>query len=163
MSDLHTFAEARANRLIAPARVEGTLGGGIHGIVYLSSEGTAVKVYERNADFEQELAVYERLREFRVSRIGRFEVPQLLRHGTEVHAIEMTTVKPPFVLDFAHSLLDQEPDFSPEVWEQWRCDSMEHFGEHWPQAAAVFDELRRKYGIWHLDLSPRNVHFGGGR
>jgi len=76
-----TLAQAleKAKRYAFPdeARDSG-LGIGHHGAVFFTSRDTAVKVFDRHADFETELAVYERLSINGVERLGLFQVPQLV-------------------------------------------------------------------------------------
>lgn len=74
--------------------------------------------------------------------------------------IEMSIVHPPWVLDFAQSTLDEPPDFPPEVWEDWWDGVREAFEENWPKAEALYLTFKRQYGVYHLDLKPRNVNFG---
>jgi len=74
--------------------------------------------------------------------------------------IEMSIVYPHWVLDFVKSTLDVKPDFSPEVWDHWWEKIREEFGDDWPDAEALYYTFEKRYGIYHLDLSPRNVHFG---
>jgi hypothetical protein len=45
-----------------------------------------------------------------------FNVPQLIGFDDELHVIEMTVVKRPFVLDFAAAYLDVRPEFPEDVW-----------------------------------------------
>lgn len=72
--------------------------------------------------------------------------------------IEMSIVFPPWVLDFAKSTLDVKPDFSPEVWHLWWEKIREDFEDDWPEAEALYYTFEKRYGIYHLDLSPRNVN-----
>ena len=82
------------------------LGFGIHGIVFAAEDNTkpgffAVKFHREERPFERECRVYQRLREEQTTRILGFNVPQLLSTDEEFRAIEMTIVRPPFLLDFA--------------------------------------------------------------
>jgi hypothetical protein len=71
----------------------------------------------------------------------------------------MTIVPQPFLLDFADALVDQAPDFSDDVLEQWAIDKEEMFGEKWPRVTEVLTALRA-YGIHLLDINPANIAFG---
>ena len=88
------------------------LGSGIHGNVLAAQDKTkpgffAVKFHLEQHPFETECCVYQRLREKQTTRILGFNVPQLLRIDEEFRAIEMTIVRPPFLLDFADARLDE--------------------------------------------------------
>ncbi len=113
------------------------LGFGVHGIVFAAQDNAkpgflAVKFHREDVPFERECLAYRRLQEEHVTRILGFNVPQLLRIDKKWHAIEMTIVLQPFLLDFADALLDQAPDFSDDVLRQWEKDKEEIFGEKWP-------------------------------
>src|ERR1700720_3170165 len=139
------------------------LGFGIHGIVFAAQDNAkpgflAVKFHREDAPFERECRAYRRLGEEHVACILGFNVPQLLRIDEEWHAIEMTIVPQPFLLDFADALLDQAPDFSDDVLQQWEKDKKEIVGERWPVVTQVLAALRA-YGIHFLDINPANVAF----
>ncbi len=139
------------------------LGFGVHGIVFAAVDNAkpgflAVKFHREDVPFERECRAYQRLREEHVVRILGFNVPQLLRIDEEWHAIEMTIVPQPFLLDFADALLDQAPDFSDDVLQQWEKDKEEIFGERWPEVTQVLAALR-VYGIHLLDINPANIAF----
>jgi hypothetical protein len=76
----------------------------------------------------------------------------------EFRALEMTIVRKPFLLDFADALLDQTPDFSEDVLQQWEEDRAEIFGERWQEVTQVLAALRAS-GIYLLDINPGNISF----
>jgi hypothetical protein len=76
----------------------------------------------------------------------------------EFRAIEMTIVRPPFLLDFADAHLDEAPDFSEDVLQQWEEDKAEIFGERWPEVTRILTALKA-LGIYLLDINPRNISF----
>ena|SRR5438034_1385009 len=140
------------------------LGFGIHGIVFAAEDKTkpgflAVKFHREHVPFTRECRAYRRLQEEQVARILDFNVPQLLRIDEEWHAIEMTIVPQPFLLDFADAFLDEPPDFSDDVLSQWEQDKQEIFGKRWPVVAQVLEALCA-YGIHLLDINPANIVFG---
>jgi len=139
--------------------IRSILGTGIDGIVYSTSRAPAVKIHERQSTFAKELAAYQRLKDHDVKCVGDHAVPKLIGWDFGSKIIEMSIVEPPYTLDFANAALDTPPDFPPEAWDKWWEQRAEEFGDDWPAAAAIYDELRRRYGIYHLDLSPRNVAF----
>ncbi len=73
--------------------------------------------------------------------------------------IEMTLVQPPFLLDFAQSVLDEPLEF-PEGLDEWWERIAPDFGDRFPIVQSVFYELQQKYGIYYYDLAPRNINFG---
>jgi hypothetical protein len=72
----------------------------------------------------------------------------------------MTIVTAPYLLDFAGAHLDNAPEFSPEVMEQWRLEKIEQFGDHWPDVENVLDLMKSRFGIHLLDVHPGNIAFG---
>ncbi len=132
-------------------RLVDELGYGIHGIVF-ATEGqpaggdqalrSAIKVYQREVDYRRKLDVYRRLQENQVSLIRACHVPQLLGHDDRSWMIEMTVVKPPFVLDFAGAYLDRAPDFSEEVLDDWTAEKQEQFGPAGPRCRPSFANSR---------------------
>lgn len=92
--------------------------------------------------------------------IRGFRVPKLINVDAKLCIIEMGIVEPPCVLDFGSSSTDFEPDFTPEVWQDWWERVEDWFEDRFPEAEAVFLDLRNNLGIWHLDLRPSNLQFG---
>ena len=102
------------------------LGTGTQGIVFaledpLQLRHFAVKFHQREIAYEREKHVYLRLQELDITDVHGHEVPQLLGYDDGLLAIEMTVVSPPFSLDFGGAYLDRPPDYSPEVWADWRA------------------------------------------
>ena len=118
----------------------------------------AVNFHREERPFERDCRVYQRLREERTTRILGLNVPQLLRIDQEFRAIEMTIVRPPFLLDFADALLDEPPDFSEDVLRQWEEDKAEIFGERWPEVTRILAALQT-FGVYLLDINPGNISF----
>src|SRR5947209_7799465 len=134
--ELHSLARqyALTRRITLGKR----LGFGVHGIVFAAEDNAkpgffAVKFHREASAFDRECRAYQRLREKHVARVLGFNVPQLLRFDEESNAIEMTIVRRPFLLDFADARLDQAPDFSDDVLQQWEKDKQEIFGEKWAE------------------------------
>src|SRR5205814_3027726 len=139
------------------------LGFGIDGTVLIAEDKTkpgflAVKFHREERPFERECRVYQRLREEQTTRIRGFNVPQLLKLDEEFRAIEMTIVRPPFLLDFADALLDEAPDFSEDVLRQWEEDKAEIFGERWPEVTRILAALQA-FGVYLFDINPGNISF----
>jgi hypothetical protein len=145
-------------------RVEHRLGYGKDGTVFSTSMATAIKVHVYRESYERELAGYRRLRDYEVIDVLGHSVPRLLGSDDQLRVIEMTIVRPPFLLDFASAYLGHEaPDFSDEVLEQWREEKMERFGEHWAEVEAILGFLRSRFGIHLTDVHPANIRFGPGK
>ena len=144
-------------------RIGERLGFGLHGIVFTAkseaeSAERALKLHRFDQPYARERDVYARLMEAELSVISGLRVPQLLRCDDEWLALEMTIVKPPFILDFASGFLDFAPTFPDDVWEDWETKNREQFGDDWPRAQGVLSDLR-DYGIHMLDPSPSNICF----
>jgi len=142
------------------------LGFGIHGTVFTAEDNTkpgffAVKFHREERPFQRECRVYQRLREEQITRILGFNVPQLLSVDEKFRAIEMTIVRPPFLLDFADALLDEAPQFSEDVLRQWEEDKTEIFGAKWPEVTRVLAALHA-FGVYLLDVNPGNISFPEG-
>lgn len=156
----HIDPRQTASLYLGQDSIQDQVGSGIDGIVYFTSRGTAIKVHHHRVRFERELAVYKRLAEHRVHDLQGVTVPELLAFDTQLMVIEMTVVQKPYLLDFAKCHLDQPIDFGPDVMEEWVQRLKEEFGENWSRALSIYNELSRRLGIYHYDLSPRNLDFG---
>jgi hypothetical protein len=132
------------------------LGFGKDGSVWSSSAFTAIKVFTSSLRCDRERDVYTRLRVSGAHVIAGYAVPEVLECDEKLGVIEMTIVRPPFVLDFATAALDSAPDFPEEVLADWFAEKREQFGEDWPKAAAVVRALER-LGIFMLDVHPGNI------
>jgi hypothetical protein len=141
------------------------LGSGVHGTVFAIQNQTepgssAVKGYEREADYRRERDVYLRLHERGITRIRGCAVPEMIEFDDALRVIEMTIVTRPFVLDFAGAYLDRAPEFPEQVLADWRAEKAEQFGGRWPEVQAILRELE-SYGIYMEDVSPGNISFAG--
>jgi len=70
----------------------------------------------------------------------------------------MTIVRSPFLLDFADARLDEAPDFSEDVLQQWEEDKAEIFGARLPEVIRIRAALEA-LGVYLLDINPRNISF----
>jgi hypothetical protein len=135
------------------------LGFGKDGSVWATDRPSAVKVFDQSWTFGQECAVYARLAAHAVTAVRGHRVPQVLATDETLGVIEMSIVKPPFLLDFAGARLDDPVEFPEDIIEQWLADKREEFGSHWPRVAGILHELERM-GISMLDVHPGNIRFG---
>ena len=160
MNSHHSQAEAAARAYIGTTGPLRILGWGVDGVVYLHPlETTAIKIHRGPDGFARELAVYLRLLENEVTEFHGFAVPLLANHDADLRIIEMSVVKPPFLLDFAAAILDDTPDFTDDALSDW-WDKVEFdFGDDFPVARDVFWALVHTYGIYYWDLKPQNLRF----
>lgn len=139
------------------------LGAGTQGTVFALAFlsrglGVAVKFHHREIAFRRELAVYHRLLDLEINEVQGHEVPVLTGCDRETLAIEMTIVSPPFCLDFGGAYLDRPPDYTPEVWRDWREQKSEDFEDNWPAVLEILDEFE-SFGIYIADVNPGNIRF----
>jgi len=103
--------------------------------------------------------VYRRLAEHEVNRVGDFQVPELRSFHEGLLALEISVVFPPFLIDFGKSrLLEDWEDADTAEFEA--KFEREFSSQQAAIASAVFSQLKRKYGVLHLDMSPYNLNFG---
>ncbi|HTG42948.1 MAG TPA: hypothetical protein VK633_00330 [Verrucomicrobiae bacterium] len=146
------------------ARVGSALGSGHHGNVVVAERNAiagryAVKFCKENVPFDREVHAYKTLAERKVIEIAGFFVPQLLGYDDELLVIEMTIVEPPFILDFGGAYDELSlPDFTENIWSEWREQKQEEFGGNWPRVEEVLSILI-SYGIHMIDIHPRNIVF----
>ena len=138
------------------------LGWGIHGSVWKitgkeRSLAWVLKLHRHATPWRRERDCYRRLQETGTSSIEGVHLPQLIWEDDEWLALEMSLVKRPFLLDFGAAWLDEPPDFPGGVWEQAEADAAEKFGENWPRASAVLQELASETGIIMGDVHPGNL------
>lgn len=139
------------------------LGSGNQGWVYAALEPAAVnevavKFHKNSEPYFREKRAYERLSEHNVSQMEGFNVPELVHFNDAWLVLHLTIVPKPFVLDFGSAYVDEHPEFSDEIWEQWRKDKLEMFEERWPAVENVIVGFRR-LGIHLMDIHSRNIAF----
>ena len=118
----------------------------------------AVKFHLREVAYYREVGVYRRLQELNINEVCGHEVPLLLNCNDELLAFEMTIVRPPFILDFGGAYLDRPPDYSEEVWDDWRVQKAEAFEENWLAVEEILATFRL-FGIFIADVNPGNIRF----
>lgn len=136
-----------------------TVGGGKDGSVYKTSRQSALKLFDNRAIYRKELAAYKVLRERRVKFVNQFRIPRLMSWHHDLLAIEMTLVRPPFIVDFASAILDEDWRDDAQLQEQLHERVSELFDD---RAADVFFALERLvtlHGIHLLDAHPANIKF----
>jgi hypothetical protein len=153
--------ENRARSYAATRGVElvDALGRGAQGIVFATDQSSAIKVHGLENSYRRERDVYLRLHDNSVFEIRRFAVPLLDDWDDCLLALEISIVKPPFLLDFAGAYLDFPPEFSQETMAEWRAEKREQFGARWHEVELVLRALE-EYGIYYQDPNPGNIRFG---
>jgi hypothetical protein len=156
MSDSDSLRE-RANRYVQSREMSTDLdflGEGTDGSVWLTQDRTAVKVLIDSKQFETEVECYRRLHgtEF----ICGYAVPKLIDSDAALLAIEMTTVQPPYILDFGKAHLDHHPEFSKEAWQYLYKEIKQIYAERYEEVMRVVRSLER-WGIFYYDIKPKNI------
>lgn len=139
------------------------LGFGKDGAVWLAKDEfgstRAVKVFEREEAFRQELRVYQRLSKHTIVKVGQHSVPVLRDHDETLGVLGMTVVTAPYILDFASATLDAPPDFPRHVMRERERHWLSVFGpDRWSRVQTVLVALER-LGIHYLDPTRRNIAF----
>jgi hypothetical protein len=130
------------------------------GTIWRTSRHSVVKALERERSFLDELECYQRFTAAGVESIAGFAVPELIDFDTELLAIEIKIVSPPFLLDFGKVYLDAPPPYwnDAEIMGHWHAEGKENFGGRWPEVLRLIGALQ-KYGIWYVDPKPGNIMF----
>lgn len=152
-------AELYAKRRLL--RIVGRVGAGKDGSVFALPGRAAVKIHDRRDSFDQELAVYQRLRECKATEVVGFRIPQLRGFAEDLHAIEMSIVHPPFVVDFASAVLDRPLDFPDDTVAEWHQRIAENFGEYTGDAHRIIEQHGERFGVYLYDLHRHNIKFRG--
>jgi hypothetical protein len=132
------------------------LGTGQEGSVWPTIAGTAIKVFDRERNFNSELGCYEILRENRVFELEGFTIPHLIGNDRGLLVVEMTIVAPPFILDFGKAYINRRPDFDDHVMEYYEQERREMFEGNWDLVDAAVSSLEQ-FGIYYWDARPGNI------
>ncbi len=91
--------------------------------MWYTEQRTAVKFFDLRDCYERERAAYLILMEGEIDMVLGHSIPELVSYDDDLPAIEMTIVKPPFLLDFASAYPEEDaPDFPQDAWDQWMLD-----------------------------------------
>lgn len=125
-----------------------------------STEATAIKGFNRREKYLNERNAYLRLRQCKLTQVGPFRIPTLIRFDDDLEIIEMTIVQPPFLLDFASAYIDCKPPYSYEELELWHEGKEEDFGkDRWEVVTEAISILKGRAKIWLADVHAGNVRF----
>lgn len=161
--------EKRAEQYVARRNLtfDSCLGVGTQGSVFVFnipsqsnhfSDQVAVKFHDQEVAYNREVRIYLRLRDLEITDVCGHRVPILIDYDDGLLAIEMTIVSPPFCLDFGGAYLDHPPDYSPEVWADWRTMKSEAFEANWPTVEQILAEFE-SFGVYIADVNPGNIKF----
>jgi hypothetical protein len=129
---------------------------GWEAFLWLTTEDSVLKVHRNSKEFLQELAVYQRLATRGGKPLQGFQIPLLLDYDENRLVLELSFVRPPYVLDFGRATLDGAPaDFDPESPE-WIAEKQQSYGSRWPEIVRLLDALRH-LGIHYVDVHRRNI------
>jgi hypothetical protein len=161
MNLLHPNAQTTALQYIGENVPFEELGWGIDGVVYhIPARHAVVKVLATREKYDREIAVYRRLQAHNVTHVQQFSIPRLLNADDQIHVIEMSFVRPPFLLDFVQATLDSPQDFPDDAMSEWWAKLFDSFGEiQFPVVQSVFYHLIQRYGVYYYDLKPGNISF----
>lgn len=137
---------------------EEQLGAGFDGVVYSTTSRSAIKALRFELLYQRERDVYLRLQERNVTYVSGFAVPKLIRFDDRLWVVEMSTVNPPFALDFAGAFLDRPLVFTQDELIEWEAEKQEQFGERWPRVRSLMSAFRG-LGIYLGDVKPGNITF----
>jgi hypothetical protein len=138
------------------------LGEGKDGEVFQTTRLSAVKFLHDVGYYNREIRAYRMLKELGLTQIAGFNVPALLRDDDTIWAIEMTIVRPPFIVDFVSTHTDEEIEwmgFTDDVVAEREAFWEERFGDRWLRVSQIRDDFHRLTGLALLDLSHNNIRF----
>ncbi len=137
------------------------LGGGKDGGVWQTNRMTALKIHDRAESYRAERNAYMRFRDVGLIDANGFNVPELTEHDDELLALEMTIVRPPFVVDFASVVLDVDPELIEDEGHTIADLVRDRFGHaRVGDVLGIRDELIARAGAYLSDLHGHNIKFG---
>jgi hypothetical protein len=95
-----------------------------------------------------------------VFEIDGLAIPRLVASMASELVIEMTSVQPPYMLDFGKAYIDLPPpyfDDSNVLADQYQ-KIREEFGSNALRVHSILRKLEL-YGVYYADPHPRNIHF----
>lgn len=132
------------------------LGYGYDGLVFKSSDGTAIKGFKHRELYCKERDVYLRLHALDLFEVCGASIPHIFANDDDLWCIEMEIVAPPFVLDFAGAYLDVPPEYPDDVMAAWTAEKQEQYGEDWPWVQAIMRTMAGA-GVYLADVKPGNI------
>lgn len=144
------FCDARSRRVVD------LRGWGVDGYVWQTDEDSVVKVCRRQSAYTHERDVYFRLRQRQLYQLQGFRLPRLLDFDDRLLTLELTYIRPPYLLDFGAAALDQCPPGFDPYDPHWIAEQSRKFDRDWPDVQRLLDALRQ-YGIYYTDVHTQNI------
>ena len=137
------------------------LGRGLQGMVFESTNPSAIKVHADRAGYARERDAYGRLAQFEVQKVRGLIVPTMRAFDDGLLLIEMTLVSPPFILDFGGAYLDKPASHAtdPEMRARWMMERKDNLGEREGLVNSILADFESLYGIYLTDVHPGNIRF----
>lgn len=140
-------------------------GYGVDAFIWQATNDHILKVFRRPRGFDRERDIYLRLQQRSLYRLQGFWIPILVDYDDAELVLEMTFVRPPYILDFAACGLDQCPPGFDPYDPHWIAEQSRKFGRDWPDVQRLLDALRQ-YGISlhrrpYAEYSRAGVNSGG--
>jgi hypothetical protein len=85
-----------------------------------------------------------------------FRIPKLLDFDDALLVLELSYIRPPYILDFGASALDEPPPGFDPYDPHWIAEQSRKFGRDWPDVQRLLDALRQ-YGIYYTDVHAQNI------
>lgn len=150
-------AELYCSRL--KLKIEEQLGKGLQGMVFLLSNRSALKIHSNKDGYERERQAYGRLMQHKVTQVRGHSVPTLRTFDDKLLALEMSLVRPPFVVDFGGAYLDSPAPHAtdPETKLRWMEERKSNFVDSFETVNAILADLESLYGVYLTDVHPGNI------
>ena len=109
------------------------LGIGQEGFVWKTGteRASAIKVFDRQRNYLNEIEIYLILESHEVSEIKGFTIPKLIDFDDELWIIELSIVSPPYLLDFGKASVGFPPPFTAEQMLEYETERKQLFGRNW--------------------------------
>ena len=130
------------------------------GTVWRTSRLSVIKSFTRERCYVDELECYQRFKAAGIESISGFAVPDLIDFDSVLNVLEISIVRPPFLLDFGKVYLDAPPPYwnDSEIMGNWHAEGRENFGDRWKTVLSLIRVLQT-YGIYYIDPKPGNIMF----
>lgn len=130
------------------------------GTIWRTSRHSVVKTFEREQNYHDERECYRRFQESKVETISGFAVPAFIDDDFDLLVVELSIVRPPFLLDFGKVYLDTPPPYwnDSEIMGHWHDEGRENFGKRWSKVLSVI-RILEGFGIYYVDPKPGNIMF----
>jgi hypothetical protein len=153
-------AKTYANSRRISLQLEAPIGYGMDGSIWHTSRQSVVKTFEREKNYQDEVECYRRFATRQILTIAGFVIPDLIDCDDELLALEMSIVRPPFLLDFGKVYLDAPPPYwnDSEIMGHWHDEGRENFGKRWSKVLSVI-RILEGFGIYYVDPKPGNIMF----